>query len=158
MGVSKTFLFYAQALIFFLTLWVGYLLLVFIISVAFKKRQLIYNVIRSHRKEFLFTAGFGCLGFTLGLLIGFTTSPIAQFIVPALLTFLGGFVTMLLTRQKGTDIVPYATIVSALIFIPVFVVFGLELGSFEREQAQYKKHKQEMHYLEEELQIRAKYK
>jgi hypothetical protein len=157
MVVSKTFIFFLQALMAFAILWFCYWLIYTTINYIRHKlyRQAFTPV--KFGNSFIYSAAFSCLGYTLGLLVGFTTSPIAQFIIPALLTFLGGFVTILLSKEKATQ-TSDRTVAAALLVIPFFLVFGLEIGAAERDKATRITKLKELHYLELELKLRKLYK
>lgn len=89
----------------------------------------------------VFTAlTFSCLGLSIGLITGLSRIPIANVILPAILTFIGGFSAYLFTiKRKDINEVKSSIII---IFLSISICFGAEIGAdyrienetFEKEQ------------------------
>ncbi len=65
---------------------------------------------------------------TLGLLTGLSVNPVVHSVIPALLTFLTGL-TAYIFIKKDFELANRKMAVSSLIFITIFLVYGLEVGS-----------------------------
>ncbi|HEX7847851.1 MAG TPA: hypothetical protein VF476_18755 [Chitinophagaceae bacterium] len=100
---------------------------------------------------------FSFLGLSIGLLVGLSQSPVVHVTIPALLTFYGGFITYLFAKDSFKDEESrLATILSA-IAVSCFLLYGVELGSTEKNAAIKSAKEFDLKYLQEELRIRQLY-
>jgi hypothetical protein len=100
---------------------------------------------------------FSFLGLSIGLLVGLSQSPVVNVTIPALFTFYGGFITYLFAKDSFKDDEgKLATILSA-IAVSCFLIYGVELGSKEKNAAIKSAKEFDLRYLEEELKIKHEY-
>lgn len=157
---SKTFLFFGEALLNILV----------VVAIAFIATN-IFLWVRSRfvspRQKFklhffdrtvlLLVVAFSFLGYTIGLLIGLSQSPVVQAAIPALLTFYGGFITYLFAKESVKSEAKTAIILS-VIAVSFFLIYGVEIGSLEKNKALESAKKFELYYFEKEEQIKKKYR
>jgi hypothetical protein len=79
--------------------------------------------------------GFAYIGMTLGLLTGLSINPVVHAVIPALLTFLTGL-TAYIFIKKDFEQANRKIAVSSLVFITLFLVYGLEVGSKIRAESE----------------------
>lgn len=87
---------------------------------------------------FVITNGFALLGFSLGSIIGLSRSPVIAALLPAFLTFMGGFLIYIFVQKDNFITLKNKIIVSLIMSsLSVNLIFGVELGSIERKSAVY---------------------
>jgi len=91
-------------------------------------------------------------------MIGLSQSPVVQAAIPALLTFYGGFVTYLFTKDNFKDDASKYTTVCSMIAVSFFLMYGVEVGSAEKNEALKSKRQFDLYYFEQEEAIKHKYK
>jgi len=101
--------------------------------------------------------GFSFLGFAIGLLVGFSISPVVQVVIPAILTFYGGFLTYLFSKDSIGDKKRYIGILLSAMAVSFFLIYGVEVGSKERNAATKSQKEFDLYYMEKEAAIRKKY-
>ncbi len=106
----------------------------------------------------LIVSAFSFLGFAIGLLVGFSISPVVQAVVPALLTFYGGFLTYLTSKDSGMDRRKYISMLLAAMAVSFFLIYGVEVGTEERNAATKVTKDTELYYLDKEEAIKKKYR
>lgn len=125
-------------------------LAVFILSIA------IYFILRLRTKLSLLSLIFGWttvlafafIGLAVGLLTGWSSSPVVGVIIPALLTFFGGIITYgyLFGSKKGYAKSMNGIVVSVSIAAMAFcIVYGTDYGVNIRSKAEFKHKTEEMH-------------
>jgi hypothetical protein len=116
-------------------------------------------------KDFFFVIiGFSYIGMTLGLLTGLSLSPVVQAVIPALLVFMTGLSAYMFRGKeskpnetsKESELKNYKIAVSALIFISVFLMYGLEIGSGIRAASEYETKIIERDFKNEQLKFEKK--
>lgn len=157
--ISKTFLFFGQAV---LNLGIVIIAL-FLIGNLFKlaeslKQKTKFKIYFFDRMIILMTMGFSLLGFAIGLLVGLSLSPVVEVVIPALLTFYGGFLTYLFSRDSVKDTKKYSGIIISAMAVSFFLIYGVEIGSAERNAAIKSQKEFNLYYLEQEEAIKKKYK
>ena len=83
--------------------------------------------------------GFGFLGLTLGIFVGFSSSPVINVIIPALLSFIGGFITFLFISPKVNSISNRIGAGMFLSVLSITVIYGTEIGINSRLKAEDEK-------------------
>jgi hypothetical protein len=157
--VSKTFFFFGEAL----------LNLVFIIIAFFSVFNVIHLIASVKRKTrfrlqffngitVLMISAFSFLGFAIGLLVGFSVSPVVHVVIPALLTFYGGFLTYIFSKDSPNDSRKYISILLSAIAVSIFLIYGVEVGSKERNEAAKSQKEFDLYYMEKEEAIKQKYR
>lgn len=110
----------------------GYILVFYfllkIIEFLSRKLKLNLSPFNELSDSYFLMLGFAYIGMTLGLLTGLSVNPVVHSVIPALLTFLTGL-TAYIFIKKDFDLTNRKTAVSSLIFITIFLVYGLEVGS-----------------------------
>jgi hypothetical protein len=100
---------------------------------------------------------FSFLGLSIGLLVGLSQSPVVNVTIPGLLTFYGGFITYLFAKDSFKDEEgKLATLLSA-IAVSCFLIYGVELGSNEKNAAVKSSKEFELKYFESQEEIKHKY-
>ena len=80
---------------------------------------------------FLLSVSFSCLGLTIGLLIGLSISPVIGVVIPALLTFFGGFITYAFVFGNKKEEDGYIMII-ILFTVSFFLILGSDYGASMR--------------------------
>lgn len=155
--LSKTFMFFLQVILNLLVFIVAAWGIANIIQLIRKKRTG-FIWIFFDRQILAFVLCFSFLGFAIGLMIGLSQSPVVQAAIPALLTFYGAFVTYLFAKDAFRDeTTKYATVYS-IIAVSFFLMYGIEVGSSEKNQAVKSRREFDLYYFEREEAIKQKYK
>lgn len=83
---------------------------------------------------FLIVLGFTLFGFSLGLIVGLSRSPVIAALTPAFLTFIGGFLVFIFV-QKNDLLSIQNKITSAFIMVGISIslIYGIEIGARERQ-------------------------
>lgn len=100
---------------------------------------------------------FSFLGLSIGLLVGLSQSPVVNVTIPALFTFYGGFITYLFAKDSFKDDEGKLTTILSAISVSCFLIYGVELGSREKNAAIRSAKEFELKYLQEELKIKKEY-
>ncbi len=106
----------------------GFYLLVKLADLILKKFRSRLSPFNELADSYFLMLGFSYIGMTLGLLTGLSVNPVVHSVIPALLTFLTGL-TAYIFIKKDFDLTNRKMAVSSLIFITIFLVYGLEVGS-----------------------------
>lgn len=77
------------------------------------------------------SVSFSFLGITIGLLIGLSLSPVIGVVIPALLTFFGGFITYSFVFKNNSRKDGYVMLL-ILFSISLFLIIGVDYGSKNR--------------------------
>lgn len=158
-NISKSFFFFGEA-VFNLALILIAALLIFnlvkLFESSIKKTKLKLHFFDG--MTVLMIAGFSLLGFAIGLLVGFSLSPVVHVVIPALLTFYWGFLTYLFAKDSAKDKKQYVGILLSAMAVSFFLIYGIEIGSTERNDAVKSQKEFDMYYLEKEEAIKHKYK
>ena len=157
--ISKAILFFVQGL-------GNLLVIVIIIYLAVNALKFLRSKFSSHpfkwatigMDELLLVVAFSCLGLTIGLMIGLSQSPVVHVAIPAMLTFYSGFLTYLFTKESFVNTKAKKAILFSVIAISVFLIYGIEIGSTEKNKAVESKRKFDLYYFEQEEAIKNKYK
>src|SRR5215467_1359802 len=96
----------ANSFLYFLEAFFNLAIILFILLVAINVKKRIesartkktFKLYFFSYKLLLVSAAFASLGFTIGLLIGLSQSPVVSATIPALMGFYGGFVTYLFAK------------------------------------------------------------
>jgi hypothetical protein len=86
------------------------------------------------RVLFPISIGFCFLGLTMGIFSGLSLSPVVGTIIPAFLTFLGGFITYLFTKENGISHFNRLIAIVCLIVVPPSLLLGGLYGIHERKK------------------------
>ncbi|MBL7743879.1 MAG: hypothetical protein JNN00_10440, partial [Chitinophagaceae bacterium] len=97
---------------------------------------------------------FSFLGLSIGLLVGLSQSPVVNVTIPALFTFYGGFITYLFAKDSFKDDEGKLTTILSAIAVSCFLIYGVELGSREKNAAIRSAKDFDLKYLQEELKIK----
>ena len=100
---------------------------------------------------------FSFLGLSIGLLVGLSQSPVVNVTIPALFTFYGGFITYLFAKDSFKDDEGKLTTILSAISVSCFLIYGVELGSREKNAAIRSAKEFDLKYLQEELKIKKEY-
>ena len=156
---SKTFVFFGEALVNIILVLIAAFVLT---NLALWIKPIVQKTkFRFHffdRTILLLIVAFAFLGYTIGLLIGLSQSPVVHVAIPALLTFYGGFLTYLFAKDSFKDEKAKKAIIISVMSVSFFLVYGVEVGSLEKSRAMESAKKFEMYYLEKEEQIKKKYR
>ncbi|MEN8226460.1 MAG: hypothetical protein ABFS05_13985 [Bacteroidota bacterium] len=93
------------------------------------------SIFRDIDLSYFLLLGFAYIGMTLGLLTGLSLNPVVHAVIPALLTFLTGL-TAYIFIKKDFEQANRKIAVSSLVFITLFLVYGLEVGSKIRAKSE----------------------
>lgn len=158
-SISKTFFYFFEVFVNV----AGFVVLMFVVA---NLSNLGYKKATKQKFEWLWfdirvislIVCFSFLGFAIGLMIGLSQSPVVQVAIPAMMTFYGGFITYLFAKDSfKSDSGKYGTIFS-VIAVSVFLIFGIEIGAEEKNNALEIKRKFDLHYFEQEEAIKKKYR
>jgi hypothetical protein len=94
--------------------------------------------------SYLLILGFSYIGMTLGLLTGLSLNPVVQAVIPSLLTFMTGLTAYIfINKETEQNTTKYEAqqknqkmAVTALIFVSVLLMYGLEIGSKIRAKSE----------------------
>ncbi|WP_325538411.1 hypothetical protein [Chitinophaga sp.] len=100
---------------------------------------------------------FAFLGLSIGLLVGLSQSPVVHVTIPALLTFYGGFITFLFAKDSFKDEEGKLSVLLSAIMVSCFLIYGVELGSIEKNAAIKSAKAFELKYFELQEAIKHKY-
>jgi hypothetical protein len=156
---SKTFVFFGEALVnIILVLIAAFIVanLALWIKATVQKSKFQFQFF--DRTILLLIVAFAFLGYTIGLLIGLSQSPVVHVAVPSLLTFYGGFLTYLFAKDSFKNEKAKTAIIISVMSVSFFLVYGVEVGSLEKSRALESAKKFEMYYFEKEEQIKKKYR
>lgn len=159
MSYSKTFLIFLQATF-------NFFLIVVIILVIINLAILIKSYWKGTKfspyffdvNTLLLVLAFSFLGFTIGILIGLSQSPVVGATIPALLTFYGGFLTYLFAKDEFKKTSARNAIVISVIAVSVFVIYGIESGVAQRAITDKIQKHNELYYLDRQEEIKKKYR
>jgi hypothetical protein len=151
--IAKTFIFFGNALLNLSII----IILVTIILKYFKQRSN-FKLALPDKITILTISGFSFLGFAIGLLVGLSLSPVVQVVIPALLTFYGGFLTYLLSKDAFVDSKKLITILLSAMAVSFFLIYGVEIGSIERSAATKVQNESDLKFLDKEDSIKFKYR
>ena len=104
-----------------------------------------YSLFRDIEVSYFLLLGIAFIGMTLGLLTGLSVNPVVHAVIPALLTFLTGL-TAYIFIKKDFELTNRRIAVSSLVFITVFLVYGLEVGSKIRIKSELENRRIELIY------------
>lgn len=96
---SKTFLFFGELVLNLFIVIVVLLILYNLYKFIKKEKDTKFKIHYFDRLSVLIVSGFSFLGFTIGLLVGMSLSPVVQVVIPALLTFYGGFLIYVISKR-----------------------------------------------------------
>lgn len=100
---------------------------------------------------------FSFLGLSIGLLVGLSQSPVVHVTIPALFTFYGGFITFLFARDSFKDEEGKLGVLLSAVAVSCFLIYGVELGSNEKNAAIKSAKEFELKYFEQQEAIKYKY-
>lgn len=103
------------------------------ISKKYLKSLLSQDEVNNFKVLYPISIGFSFLGLTIGVFSGLSMSPVVGTIVPAFLTFLGGFITYFFTKETGSHINRLIAIICLIIVPPSLILGGLS-GAKERKK------------------------
>ena len=156
---SETFIFFGELILnlFFIiiALFVIYNLLKLGESLRKKTKLKIHYL---NRLSILIVSSFSFLGFAIGLLVGFSISPVVQVVIPALLTFYGGFLTYIISKESIVDQQRYISVLLSAMAISFFLIYGIEIGTAERNKAVANNKEMDLRYLQKEEAIKKQYR
>lgn len=115
---------YSFYFLIILLYWIIFIIILEIYKRIFKKKMNIEGF-------FLINLGFSYLSFTVGVLVGLSRTPVVDVTIPAILTFLGGFITYIFVNKKF-HIENRKLISIILIMTSFFLIFGVEIGAEHR--------------------------
>ncbi len=86
---------------------------------------------------FLINLGFSFMGLSIGILTGWSSSPVVGVVIPALLTFYGGMVSysFLFKKEKSSQL-NSIVLSGSLISISFFLIIGTDYGTSIRVKAE----------------------
>jgi hypothetical protein len=158
---SKAFLFFGEAIL-------NLIIIIIVSFILFNLINLAKSISIKGKTKFKFQffdgitvlmiSGFSFLGFAIGLLVGFSISPVVHVVIPALLTFYGGFLTYLFSTDAFKDSKRYIGILLSAMAVSFFLIYGVEIGSTERNAATKSQKEFDLYYLEKEEAIKKKYR
>jgi hypothetical protein len=157
--VSKTFIFFGEAFFNYILIVLGFFLvynLVQFFSSYKKKAKFKLHVFEG--VILLMITVFSLMGFAIGLLVGYSLSPVVHVVIPALLTFYGGFLTYLFSKDSFQDSKRFIGILLSALGVSFFLMYGIEIGTNERYAATEAQKKFDLYYLDQEEAIKKKYK
>ncbi len=157
--ISKTFIFFGEALL-------NLSIIVVIISLLYNllkyfyffKQRATFKLSLPDKITILTITAFAFLGYAIGLLVGLSLSPVVQVVIPALLTFYGGFLTYLLSKDAFANSKKLITILLSAMAVSFFLIYGVEIGSVERDDATKIQKESDLKYLNKEDSIKYKYR
>ena len=156
---SRTFIFFGECLlnlcIIIFSLFIINNIYQLIISIRTKTKPKIHLL---NGLSVLVVSAFSFLGFAIGLLVGFSISPVVQVVIPALLTFYGGFLTYLTSKDSGIDRRQYISVLLSAMAVSFFLIYGVEIGNTERNAATKGIKDTELYFLEKQEAIKKKYR
>lgn len=156
---SKTFFFFGEAIFNLVIIIIGALLLYNLYKLLTgQKVNGKFAFYFFDGMTVLMVSGFSILGFAIGLLVGFSMSPVVHVVIPALLTFYGGFLTYLFSKDSSKDPKQYIGILLSAMAVSFFLIYGIEIGSAERNEATKSQKEFDLYYLEKQEAIKQKYK
>ncbi len=159
MTASKTFYFLASTLANLGLLFIAYWIIVNSISfIRSRKSKTPFQWKRLSPDIMMATVCFSILGMIIGLLIGLSQSPVVGVAIPALLTFYSGFLTFFLAKDIFRNQEIKTLILVSITFNAIFMMYGLELGTREKNTAVTSAKNFDLYYLEKQLEIQKKYK
>jgi hypothetical protein len=157
-SISKTVLYFSNAA-FNLAMLLSAAFVVINLS-----RLIISKVIKRKFTFYLFNIStmlsmvcFSFLGLSIGLLVGLSQSPVVHATIPALLTFYGGFITFLFAKDSFKDEEGKLAVLLSAIVVSCFLIYGVELGSNEKNAAIKSAKEFELKYFELQEAIKHKY-
>ena len=113
----------------------GFYILARLVDYLVKKYKPELTVFKDVDLSYFLLLGFAYIGMTLGLLTGLSINPVVHAVIPALLTFLTGL-TAYIFIKKDFEQANRKIAVSSLVFITLFLVYGLEVGSKIRAKSE----------------------
>jgi hypothetical protein len=134
--LSDFYWFYLLVPIFWLTLF-------FLIKPIVKRLFKLSETNKIGFYFYLIAVSFSYLGLTIGLLIGLSLSPVIGVVIPALLTFFGGFTTYIFVFGKKTPEEGYLMSL-IIISLSLFLILGSDYGAAIRNK--YTNNKDEYDY------------
>lgn len=158
-NVSKTFIFFGEALLNLVIIALAILIVTNLIRLLRSikgKEKFQFNFFDA--TVFMTILGFSFLGFAIGLLIGLSQSPVVHVAIPALLTFYGGFLTFLFAKDSFKDQKGKIATILSVMAVSFFLIYGVEVGSREKNAALDSQKKSELYYFELQEEIKKKYR
>ena len=153
---SKTFLFFGEVLLNLAIIFILALVINNLARLFSSKEKSKFKIQFLDPMTLLIVSGFSFLGFAIGLLVGFSISPVVQVVIPALLTFYGGFLTYLFSKDSSKNPGQYIGVLFAAMAVSFFLIYGVEIGTTERNAAIKNQKEFDLYYLEKEQAIRKK--
>jgi len=123
----------------------GFYILIRLANLILKQFRREYSFLGDIDTSYFLMLGFSFIGMTLGLLTGLSVNPVVHAVIPALLTFLTG-ITAYLFIKKDFDPANRRMAVTSLVFITLFLVYGLEVGSKIRAMSELENRRIEQIY------------
>ena len=106
----------------------GFYIIVKFADLILKKLRPGHSLFSDIDSSYFLMLGFAFIGMTLGLLTGLSVNPVVHAVIPALLSFLTGL-TAYIFIKKDFELSNRKIAATSLIFITLFLVYGLEVGS-----------------------------
>ncbi len=123
-------------------------------SLLHKRKGLPFKIYFFNRLSILIVSGFSFLGFAIGLLVGMSLSPVVQVVIPELLTFYGGFLTYIIAKESIAERQRYISVLLSAMAISFFLIYGIEIGSAERDIATKNSKDMDLYYMEKQEAIK----
>lgn len=156
---SKTFFFFGELVLnLFIVIIILFILYNLWKCIDNNRKGITFKIYSFNHLSILIVSSFSFLGFTIGLLVGMSLSPVVQVVIPALLTFYGGFLTYIISKESMLDKQRYISVLLSAIAISFFLIYGVEIGSAERNIATKNSKDIELYYLEKQEAIKKKYR
>lgn len=153
---SKAFAFFGQAFLNLCLLFIVAFILVNLLEWIKTRRNFKWRTFSL--TSILLITTIACLGFSIGLLIGLSQSPVANVAITGLLSFYGGFVTFLFAKDSFKNEHDKIAVLVSAILVSVFLIYGVEIGSREKSVAEKSQKEIELIYLDKQEMIKKKYK